>query len=154
MHIVLLGVTKLFLNLWFSSDKSKELFSFADSVDVVDHHLKNIKPPNSISRVPRSIKDHLKYWKASELRSWLFYYSLPILKDVLTEDYYQHYLLFVNAVFILLQECITAADVDNSEALLKHFCCMFAALYGDRYMTCYMHQLLHLADNVRDMGPF
>ncbi|KAJ8313371.1 hypothetical protein KUTeg_009075 [Tegillarca granosa] len=107
MHGVLLGVTKLMMKLWFSTEKSSELFSISSSVDLVDKRIRNIKPPNSISRVPRSIKDHMKYWKASELRSWLLYYSLPVLKDVLTQDYYDHYLLFFIFFFKTLYQCQT-----------------------------------------------
>lgn len=153
MHGVLLGVTKLLMNLWFSSEKSSEFFSVSSLVDLVDKRIKNIKPPNSITRVPRSIKDHMKYWKASELRSWLLYYSLPVLKDILTKIYYDHYLLFVSAVYLLLQDSVSISDLQNCDKQIKNFCCLFAALYGDRYMTCNVHQLLHLPKLVWDMGP-
>ena len=46
-------------------------FSYAESCSNVDNRLIKIKRPWTISRVPRSISDHLKYWKASEYRSWL-----------------------------------------------------------------------------------
>lgn len=153
MHGVLLGVTKLLLTLWFSTEKSTEIFSVHKSVEFVDKRLTDIKPPNSISRVPRSIKEHLKHWKASELRSWLLYYSAPVLQDVLAVEYYQHFLLFVHAVYILLQDSISTSDLSNANELLQHFCCLFAALYGERYMTCNIHQLLHLSRMVYDMGP-
>lgn len=153
MHGVLLGVVRLLMTLWFSSQKKDGYGSISNMVDLVDLRLRHIKPPNTISRVPRSIKDHLKHWKASELKSWLLYYSLPILKDLLLDDYYQHYLLFVNAMYILLQDSISPAEVNTAEVMIKQFCCMFAALYGERYMTCNVHQLLHLSNMVRDMGP-
>ena len=153
MHGILLGVTKLLLSLWFLPEHNSKAFSLATFVGLIDKRLKNIKPPNNITRLPRSIKDHLKYWKASEFRSWLLYYSLPVLRDIQSEDYFQHYLLFVNAIFILLQDSIMPVDIDRSESILKHFCCLFAALYGDRYMTCNVHQLLHLPEMVRQMGP-
>ncbi|XP_069103099.1 uncharacterized protein [Argopecten irradians] len=123
------------------------------SVEFVDKRLHNIKPPNSISRVPRSIKEHLKHWKASELRSWLLYYSAPVLQDVLAVEYYQHFLLFVHAIYILIQDSVSTNDLSNANELLQHLCCLFAALYGERYMTCIIHQLLHLSRMVYDMGP-
>ena len=153
MHGVLLGVTKLLMSLWFLPEHNGKPFSLSSSVMIVDKYLGNLKPPNSITRLPRSIKDHLKYWKASEFRSWLLYFSLPVLRGLQKEDYFQHYLLFVNAIFILLQDSIALTDISKAEALLTHFCCVFAALYGDRYMTCNVHQLLHLPEMVVQMGP-
>ena len=153
MHGILLGVTKLLMSLWFLPEHSSKAFSLVPFVGQIDKRLKNIKPPNNITRLPRSIKDHLKYWKASEFRSWLLYYSLPLLKEIQTEDYFQHYLLLVNAIFILLQDSIMPVDIDRSEKMLKHFNYLFAALYEDRYMTCNLHQLLHLPEMVWQMGP-
>ena len=153
MHGILLGVTKLLMSLWFLPEHKGKAFSLSLFTGLVDKRLKNLKPPNNISRLPRSINDHLKYWKASEFRSFLLYYSLPVLRDIQSKEYFQHYLLLVNAVYILLKDSISAADIDKSNALLTHFCCLFAALYGDRYMTCNIHQLLHLPDMVVQMGP-
>ncbi|XP_070201071.1 uncharacterized protein [Littorina saxatilis] len=153
MHGVLLGVTKLLLSLWFMPEHSKKPFSLSSKLSTMDARMKALRPPNVIKRLPRSIQEHLKHFKASELRSWLLYYSLPLLRDLQGEEYFQHYLLLVNAVFLLLQESVSEDDVGKADRLLQHFCCTFAALYGDRYMTCNVHQLLHLPDMVKDMGP-
>lgn len=69
MHTVLLGVARRHLSLWFDSSYSKEAFSLRKSLNVVDTRLRQIKPPNFISRTPRSISEHCKFWKASECRS-------------------------------------------------------------------------------------
>lgn len=71
MHGVLLGVQKLLLNLWFSNTHSKEEFSLYNLVSVVDQCLKHMLPTLDITRLPRSISEHIKYWKANELRSFL-----------------------------------------------------------------------------------
>lgn len=73
MHGVLLGIGKLLINLWISSTHSKEIFSISNYVEVIDQRLLQIRPPSIITRVPISLSDHFKYWKASELRSWLFF---------------------------------------------------------------------------------
>lgn len=73
MHGVLLGVQKLLLNLWFNSKFSKSRFSINSKLKDVDARLSQISPTREIKRLPRSIGDHLKYWKASELRSFLLY---------------------------------------------------------------------------------
>ena len=66
---------------------------------------------------------------ASEYRSWLLYYSVPVLRHIL-ENYFQHYLLLVEAVWLLLQSSISEADLLHAEQLLQHFCYKFSAYYG------------------------
>lgn len=73
MHGIALGVQKLMLRLWFAPDFSKYSFSFSNLVCVVDKQLSYIRPTLDISRLPRTISSELKYWKASEYRSFLLF---------------------------------------------------------------------------------
>ena len=96
----------------------------------------------------------MKYWKASELRSFLLYYGLPTLYGLLPGSCFAHYTLFVQATYILLQaDSISEADLQEADRLLDGFCKSFSALYEERFYTLNIHQLLHLVDNVRDLGP-
>lgn len=104
MHGALLGITKLLINLWFSGTYSKEDFSLASNGGIIDKRLLNIKPPAYILRVPRTITNHFKYWKASELRSWLFFYSLPTLHDIMPETYFLHHCAFVQGLFLIMSK--------------------------------------------------
>ena len=153
MHGVLLGVQKLLLSLWFSPAFSKEHFSISSKVEKVDERLNQISPTFEVKRLPRSISEHLKYWKASELLSFLLFYGLPTLYGLLPDNYFSHYSLFVNAIFLLLQESISEADLQEADRLLDGFCKSFSNLYQLRFYTLNVHQLLHLVDDVRDLGP-
>ena len=73
----LLGVMRRLINLWFSSQNHKSSFYVGNMITIVDRRLLNIKPVSEFSRVPRSLSDR-KHWKASEYRSFLLYYSLPV----------------------------------------------------------------------------
>lgn len=109
MYSVLLGVTKLLPTLWFSTDNNEELsVSHYNGLD--DERLKSIKPATYIKHARRIISEHLKFWKASELRSLILYYSVPLLNGIQPVAYFKHYLLFVNAVYTLLQNFITLED--------------------------------------------
>lgn len=101
MQGVLLGVTKQLLKLWLDTEFSCEDWYCGNLIGLVHEQLLSIKPPNNITRVPRSLEQHRKYWKASELRSWLFQYSLPYLTGILPDKYLNHYLLLVNRVWLL-----------------------------------------------------
>lgn len=106
-----------------------------------------------ITRTPRSLLKNLAHFKASELRAFLLYYAVPCLWGLLEEDYFQHLLLLVNAIFLLLQDSISQSDIEKSSSLLLHFCTRMEALYGRRYETYNVHMLLHLPDCVRKLGP-
>ena len=63
MHCIFLGVVKQLVGLWFDSKHSGLSWYCGTNVAKVDQPLTRIKPPNVISRVPRSIQHHLKFWK-------------------------------------------------------------------------------------------
>ena len=68
---------------------------------------------------------------AHELRAWLLHYSPVILRGVLPEDYYQHHLLLVEGIYLLLKDLVTKDDIIQSTRLLNH-CFLFPALYGNQ----------------------
>ena len=113
--------------------------------------LLSIAPPSSISRAPRSLGDG-KYWKASEYRSWLFYY---VMSSLLTTEYHNHFAVFCHAIYILNSSSISLCSLKRAKKLLRYFYFTFTfpTLYGERYLTLNMHQLLHLTDSVKYLGP-
>ena len=153
MHCVLLGISKLLITLWFSATHASEGFSLIKFVDIVDERLLRIQPPNYITRIPRTVSNHFKYWKASELRSWLLFYSIPILRDILQASFLRHYSAFVEAIYLLNTDSISEDDLEKCGLLLNYFVYMFPVLYGTRYCTLNMHLLLHLPKCVQDLGP-
>jgi hypothetical protein len=72
MHGVLLGVSKTLINYWFNSKYSQEEWYCGSKISDVDKMLISIKPPNEITRVPRSLEHHRKYWKGTNYYIRLF----------------------------------------------------------------------------------
>ena len=153
MHCVLLGVTKMLLKLWFDSEYHGELWYCGAKIEEADSKLMQIQPPNSITRVPRSIQEHRKYWKASEYRAWLLYYSLPVMCNILPADYIGHHMLLVETVHTLLRSCITPSMLKKAEKMIQHYCYKLQFYYSECYMTANVHHLLHLPQVVLDFGP-
>lgn len=114
MHAVLEGITKWLLRAWFESSNHREPYYIKHHLKDVDRALLNQCPPHEFSRPPRSITKHMKYFKASELRSWLLFYSLPLLLGRLSPLYFHHYALLVCAIHILLKESITNSFFNRS----------------------------------------
>ena len=71
MHTVLLGIVKMFMSRWFDTAHRHSPYYCGNKISICDSRRANIKPPNHISRIPRSLYDR-KHYKASEYRTWLF----------------------------------------------------------------------------------
>lgn len=74
---------------------------------------------------------------ASEYRSWVFYFSLPILDGILPEPYFSHYALLVAAIHILFGDEIQSAALTRADLYLRRFYEVFASLYGQyKFLNC------------------
>ena len=153
MHAVLEGVTKWIMRAWFKSENHAQPFYLGLSVHEIDSILLQQHPPSEFSRAPRSINEHKSYWKASELRNWLLYYSLPLLIDFLLSLYLHHYAFLVCAIHILLQDSLSNAQIGAAEAMMDDFVQLLPELYGERSCTANAYSLTHLTKYVRLWGP-
>ena len=72
---------------------------------------------------------------------------------ILDKDYFEHFLLLVDAIFILCGTSIMPVQLQRAKQSLISFCCLFEALYDERHMSANLHQLLHLSDVVKELGP-
>ncbi|CAC5414618.1 unnamed protein product [Mytilus coruscus] len=153
MHGLLLGVQKLMIRLWFDKSFSTFPFNVHSAVEKVDERLLSFLPTLSITRLLRKIQNHIKYWKASEFKSFLLYYGAPVMFGILDRDRFSHYLNLVNASQILLMNGSTEEKLKNVEDMLFSFCGKFSTLYNKKYMTLNIHQLVHLVDCVKELGP-
>ena len=119
----------------------------------IDEDIKKIHLPDRVARAPRSISDYLKFFKASELRSFLLFYGPVVMKLYLPSPYYEHFFLLSEAIHILLLEEITSEQLKHAERLLTNFCANIEKLYGTWYELANIHLLLHLVESVRQLGP-
>jgi hypothetical protein len=154
MHCVFSGIgAKKMISLWFDKKFEKEKFSLYPYLKLVDNYLKEIKIPNFLSRSPKSINELITFSATVELKSWFFYFSIPVLAQIMKEDYFIHIFSLVEAVFILSQESISPSEIDDAEEKIIYFVSNFEKLYGLEHMNSNCHALLHLAENVRRLGP-
>lgn len=152
MHCVLLGVVRQLLCLWLDTKHHGQPWYLGRKVGSIDERLLAIKPPDFISRTPRSVK-HRCYWKASEFRAWLLFYSFPVLTNILPHSYLQHFILLIGAIYRLLSESVSPEDIDISEKMMWKFVDGMKELYGERSCSFNVHQLTHIAASVRNWGP-
>lgn len=153
MHAVLLGIVRMLLFLWFQPKYRNKPFHVDDlMLEEIEELLCDIKPPSNVTRTPRPV-EVTKHWKASELRAFLLCYAPIILKDKLAREYYDHFLLLVRGIHILLQSEIKAEEINLADTYLYIFVSDFEGLYGLEKCSFNLHSLLHLAPYVRLWGP-
>lgn len=152
MHSVLLGVVRTMLNLWVDSSNHQSQWYIGTRTKEIDRRLLSIRPINEITRTPRSLSTR-KHWKASEYRTWLLWYSLPVLNGILPVPYFQHYMLLTISVYLLVSSSVSKRTVQLVSHLLNSFVEDIEILYGKEHCSFNMHQLLHLALSVQRWGP-
>ena len=153
MHAGPEGIIKRLMSCWFDKSNHMKAFYLGAELNSIDSVFIKLKPPHDFTRAPRSISKHRKYWKASEFRNWVLFYSLPLLLNKLPPLYYHHYALLVSAMHLLLQQDLNRNEIDAAEVMLKDFCSLLPELYGEVNCTINAHLLLHLTHYVRLWGP-
>uniref|UniRef100_A0ABD2WXD5 Uncharacterized protein n=1 Tax=Trichogramma kaykai TaxID=54128 RepID=A0ABD2WXD5_9HYME len=145
LHMALEGVGKQFSSYHLahlSDDKLEEL----------DDIMLSIAVPLQIARRTRKITDREK-WKAREWENFILYYSPVIFDSLLTEDLMEHWLLFVESLYIIISDKIDVRDLDKADEKLHKFVAKIENLYDVTACTYNVHQLLHICKSVLNWGP-
>ncbi len=140
MHAILEGVSKSLLSAYIDSKNHKYRFYLGRVTKTIDERIRKIRPPP-------------EFWKASEHRAWLLYYSLPVLSDLLPPDYIYHLSLLVSAMHILLGDSIPLGDVDKAHQQLQLFFKLVPQLYYPKMCGTNIHNLVHISQFVLNWGP-
>jgi hypothetical protein len=155
MHLVCLGVTKRIVQFWLRGMKGVTLKRARLSVayrTAVSAFLLDTKHfwPSDFSRDPRGFVD-IDRWKATELRQFLLYLSLPALKGLLEDDVYQHFLLFHCGITILAGKSYIEQNALAHELLTK-FVTSASKFYGEGFVVYNVHALCHLSSDALRLG--
>ena len=152
MHSILEGVVKSLLIYWFDSKHHSQPFSLRPWMKEIDKMLTRVTPPHEFRRSPRSIET-VKFWKASELRAFILFYAIPVLKQFLQPRYIYHLSLLVSSIHILLSASCEEDQLGSAQERLEEFYNLIPALYTHNLCTMNVHSLVHLVPFVRLWGP-
>lgn len=78
MHCALLGVVRQFVSLLLDLVHHLSPWYLGRHLTILNFKLLTIKPPGKFSRAPHSVSER-KFWRATEHKSFLLYYSLFVL---------------------------------------------------------------------------
>lgn len=108
--------------------------------------------PSELHRAIRPLTC-LKYWKALEFRNFLLYFGFVVLKDILPQEVFSHFLLLVAATRIISSvENILEKFLHVAETFIDAYLEGFIEIYGINSVTSNVHNLSHVIEDVRRFG--
>lgn len=150
MHGVLIGAeTQIFKHLTANPQCKFKLTN--KEKNLINARLMSIRPTQEIHRHQLPIKDRAN-WKASQVKSWLLYYSLVCFDGILKPEALKHYSLFVKCTYILLKAENSEEELLQCELDFIQFVADYELHYGVGAMTFIVHSLCHIVESIRKCG--
>lgn len=98
----------------------------------------------------------LTCFAGAELRSWLLFFSLPVLNGIMPHEFLCHLALLVCAIYIYSSQTITNQEFQIAKCLLMEFYQKISTLYGSVqicFYTCmYIHIHIHVGVKATSMN--
>lgn len=155
LHLLHLGIMKKCLLMWRDGVNNFEFKWTDDDVASMNEMLRNINldMPTDIHRSVRSI-DYLTFWKGTELRTFLLYVGVVVLRHVLRSDEYKHFMKLLCAVTICSTDKYLKRRKNRKLArdLFNEYIEGYIDLYGIEYISSNVHNLCHVVDDVIRFG--
>ncbi|KAJ8672667.1 hypothetical protein QAD02_017210 [Eretmocerus hayati] len=153
MHLGCLGTTKKLLTEYWMKP-SKNILN-RQQIMCLSQRLMNLSSqlPCEFQRTTRSLGEVAK-WKATEFRFFLLYAGPLVLKGILPDLHYKHFLLFSVGSRILCSKKHYETHFDEAESYLQKFAQLASHedLYGLKVLVNNTHNTFHLPDDVKNMG--
>lgn len=121
------------------------------NIDEISNRMVAFRKPNDFSRDCRSL-GYLQFFKATELRFFLFYGCIVFLKGVVDDYIYRHVLLLHCAVRLLSNDNLKPEDIDVAEEFIMEYVRLYPLIYGEENVTYNVHVLMHIPYYARLYG--
>ena len=109
--------------------------------------------PSEFAHQPKSLEE-LKRWKATEFGQFLLYTGPVVLKGVINDNIYVHFLAFSVAISIFLNKhkIKDPTNIAYAKDLLTFFVQKAPEFYGKKFLVYNVHNLIHLHQDVEYFG--
>jgi len=151
MHLICLGVTRKLLMLWMRGPLNTRLS--VGLLNQISQRLIDLRNalPSEFARRPRTLFE-VDRWKATEFRSFLLYTGPVILKGLLSEPLYNHFMLLSASIYCCLNSVTCVHYLPFVRSSLIQFVNLAAEIYGKDVLVYNMHSVIHIADDVARFG--
>lgn len=156
MHLTYLGVVKKLIMLWLGNIKGSPT-----SVRLQNQKVQEISEnllflsssmTSDFSRFPRGLNE-MPRWKATEFRLFLLFTGPIVLKDILNNECYLHFMYLHICFRILLVKNSSDELIHFAEKLLQYFVQKFGIIYEQKFISHNVYGLLHIVDDYKKFGP-
>jgi len=149
MHQCCLGVMRKLILTWMGRGAQRKGHGArlsAGQIDQISCRLEQFRQhvPSIFARQPRGLHE-VDRWKATEFRLFMLYIGKIVLKDILQDDFYIHFLNFNVALAILISPALCAYHSNYAGELLINFVERCHQLYGEEFLVYNVHSLTHIA---------
>lgn len=151
LHLLDLGVMRKCMYRWVFGAKGYRQKWTKFTTDVASKLLIKCQPqmPSDIHRAVRGL-DCLKRWKGLEYRTMLLYNGMVVLKNLLPEDEYQHFLILCCAVRICSSHTYKES-IPLARKLFEKYMQIYIEIYGVDTITSNVHSLIHITEDLNDL---
>lgn len=151
LHLLELGVMKKLLVRWTYGEKGYKRKWQQRQKDRISRLLTNlnVQMPSDIHRAVRTL-DSLKYWKGTEFRTMLLYVGFIVLKEVLPDDEYNHFLTLSCAARICYAK-VYKKYVPIAKTLFESFVENYMELFGRDSIGSNVHNLIHICEDIKSV---
>jgi len=153
MHLACLGVMRRLIMYWKGPYGPLQVRLGRKMIGDLSSRLLHVAQwvPVEFARRPRSIDEVLR-WKATEFREFMLYSGLLVLRDILSDELYNHFMLLCVSLRILVSRQLSAQYCDYANELLVKFVSDAQVLYGNDILVYNVHCLVHLVSDVKNLG--
>ncbi|XP_043269840.1 uncharacterized protein [Venturia canescens] len=155
MHLVLLGVLKRMVSAWLNGKFSMNSKLSGFEISTISQRLYRMcyeSIPDEFARPPASLLEILQ-GKATTCRLFLLFSGPVVLKGILSDELYKHFLILHTVMRIVTSANPTKEQLLYARLSLRTFVIQSERLYGTTFLSYNVHGLLHLVDDVETLGP-
>lgn len=145
MHLSCQGVLKTLMNFWINTTSQPYSLNREQKAEI-NYRILMIRRQlvSDFVRKPRTL-DEFSHYKATEFRQILLYTGPFLFKNVLKQQYFDHFMLLCAGHRILCHPKNCTVQNEQAEDYLIQFVNDFKHLYGAQFLVYNFHVLIHLA---------
>ncbi|OXU16496.1 hypothetical protein TSAR_011422 [Trichomalopsis sarcophagae] len=152
MHLLYLGVTKRILEFLLQSKSNHKVRISAVLKSELERRTRMINQdiPEEFPRKMRHVGHYGKY-KAVEYKFFTLYAAPVVLKDLVSSQIYNHFMLLTSACRLMTYQD-PVPHVERARSYFKKFVDEAVGIYGASFLSINVHNLVHLCDDVDTTG--